>query len=224
MRKKLIRCNKLHILAFCALWQSKCFPISITLEVLLLYKYSAALIALSVGLFSASQAKASTLDTFSLTGNGDTFAFSLLSPSNPATGNSCPNNGSGDFCYTGISVSDNGNNQTDTIEFTASGGLDIFDHHGNSIIDLSLKNNQALYFTEIGNPPTVTFKGGTFSLSNVSKGDGGEGDDYCDECNRDPNYSLVIDPPSAVPEPSSLALMSTGLFAAAGAVRRRMKK
>jgi hypothetical protein len=199
----------------------KCFLIRHKSGGLTLRKYSVALIALSVGLFSASQAKASTLDTFSLTGNQTTYAFSLPSSSTPATGNACPDNSFGDFCFTGITV--NGN-QTDTIEFTGSGGLDIFDHHGNSIIDLSLNNTHPpqSYFTETFPPFTVTFTGGTYTLS--KGGDGYEEDDYCDDCNRNSTYTLVIDPPSAVPEPSSLALMSTGLFAAAGAVRRRMKK
>lgn len=180
-----------------------------------MYRTSLGLLALTVGLFSASQAKASTIDTFQLTGNGSNYLFSLTASSAPST--SCPV--TGDFCYKGIIV--NGN-QTDTIEFTSSGELEIFDHNGHSIIDLSLKNNQSLYFTETAHPGTVTFKVGTFNLK--VDGNGNDRDEECDDCNRDPNYTLTItDPPAPVPEPSSLALISSGMLAAAGAVRRRMK-
>ena len=177
-----------------------------------MYKHSLALIALSVGLFSASQAKASTIDAFSLTNNGHQVQFSLT-PSTFST--SCHD--TGDFCYTGISVTDDGGTQTDaTVEFTGSGGLDILNSTDQTIIDFDLKNNQPLYFTQTGTPPAVTFDTvDTFSL----KRDGGiVGGD------QDPNYTLTISDPPQVPEPSSLALMSTGLLAAAGAVRRRMKK
>lgn len=190
---------------------------------LTLHKISLALIALSVGLFSASQAKASTLDTFSLTGDGNTFTFSLLSPSTPsATNHNCPAGGNSDFCYTGISVTDNGYSQSDTIEFTGTGGLDIFNHYGQSIVELTL-DHPPLEFTDTNN--SVSFIGGNYLL-------GGSDNGYADydwnsksDCGNDyDGYTLSIDPPSAVPEPSSLALMSTGLLAAAGAVRRRMKK
>jgi hypothetical protein len=191
-----------------------------------LHKISLALIALSVGLFSASQAKASTLDTFSLTGDGNTFTFSLLSPSTPnATSFNCPAfSSSGDFCYTGISVTDNGKSQSDTIEFTSKGGLDIFNKNGQEIVELTL-DKPPVEFTD--NKNSVSFIGGTYLLGGDDNGYGQYDYNYKSDCgNNYDGYTLVIDPPttSPVPEPSSLVLMSSGLLAAAGAVRRRFKK
>jgi hypothetical protein len=192
-----------------------------------LYKSSLALLALTVGLFSASQAKASTLDSFVLTGDGNTFSFSLTSPSTPNhSGFQCPDfNFGGDFCYTQIAVTDNGHTQNDTIEFTSNDELEIFNSSGHSILDLTLNNHQSDYFSE-NKSGVVTFLGGTYLLGGNDNGYGN--DDWNDryDCDHDSGYTLVLDPPSTspVPEPSSLALMSTGLFAAAGAVRRRMKK
>jgi hypothetical protein len=196
-----------------------------------LHKYSLALIALTVGLFSASQAKASTLDTFVLTGDGNTFSFSLTSPSNPShTGGSCPGNSG--VCYSGIAVLDNGHSQTDTIEFTANDGLEIFNSSNHEVVDLSLNHNQSDFFSEstvwswstFSFITTVSFDGGTYQLGGGDNGYGNFDWNSRYDCDHDAGYTLVIDPPAAVPEPSSLAFMSTGLLAAAGAVRRRMKK
>jgi hypothetical protein len=180
-------------------------------------KNSFALLALSVGLFSAAQAKASTIDTFTLTGDGNVFSFSLISPSTPSSCHSF-----GDVCYTGISVTDNGHSQTDTIEFTHDDDIDIFNSHGQSILELSLNNHQPNFFTD--NHGVVTFIGGTFGFSGDDNGYGNW--DYFGkyDCENSANYTLVLDPPSQVPEPSSLILMSSGLLAAAGALRSRMKK
>jgi PEP-CTERM motif len=190
---------------------------------LTLHKISLALIALSVGLFSASQAKASTTDTFSLTGDGNTFTFSLLSPSTPsATNFGCPAGGFSDFCYSGISVIDNGHSQSDTIEFTSNGGLDIFNHYGQSIVELTL-DHPPLEFADTKD--SVSFIGGTYLLGGDDNGWGDYDWNSKSDCgNNYDGYTLSIDPPAPVPEPSSLALMSSGLLAAAGAVRRRMKK
>lgn len=186
---------------------------------------SFALIALSVGLLSAAQAKASTLDTFVLTGDGNTFSFSLTSPSTPNhTGFSCP--GDSGVCYSGVPVLDNGHSQNDTIEFTSNDGLEIFNSYGNEVVDLSLDNHQSDFFSDTvhSGVTTVSFIGGTYLLGGDDNGYGNYDWNYFSNCGNDAGYTLVIDPPSAVPEPSSLALMSTGLLAAAGAVRRRMKK
>jgi hypothetical protein len=193
-----------------------------------LHKYSLALIAISVGLFSASQAKASTLDTFVLTGDGNTFSFSLTSPSNPShTGGNCPGNSG--VCYSGISVTDNGHTQTDTIEFTNNDGIEIYNNHGSEIVDLSLDNKQKDFFSETTSHgvTTVSFLGGNYLLGGDDNGYGDYDWNSKSDCgNNYDGYTLSIDPPttSPVPEPSSLVLMSSGLLAAAGAVRRRFKK
>jgi PEP-CTERM motif len=193
-----------------------------------LHKYSLALIALSVGLFSASQAKASTLDTFVLTGDGNTFSFSLTSPSNPShTGFSCP--GDSGVCYSGISVTDNGHMQNDTIEFTSNDGIEIYNGSGHEVLDLSLDNHQKDFFSETTSHgvTTVSFLGGNYLLGGDDNGYGDYDWNSKSDCgNNYDGYTLSIDPPttSPVPEPSSLVLMSSGLLAAAGAVRRRFKK
>jgi hypothetical protein len=180
-------------------------------------KLSLALLALSAGLFSAAQAKADTLDTFALTGDGNTFTFSLTSPSSPAP---C---GFG-ICYSGISVVDNGHTQIDTVEFTGNDGIDIFNNHGQSILELSLNNHQPDFLKD--SKGLVTFIGGTYALRGDDHGFGSWDYNGKVDCETSAKYSLVLDPPSTspVPEPSSLAFMSTGLLAAAGAVRSRMKK
>jgi hypothetical protein len=178
----------------------------------------ALLAALSVGLFSAHQAKASTLDTFTLTGDGNVFTFSLTSPSTPS---SC--DGPGDFCYSGIAIIDYGHSQTDTIEFTANDGIDIFNSLDQSILELSLNNFQPDFFT--ANQGVVTFIGGTFDLGGYDNGYGTWNYFGKSDCGNSASYALYVDPPvtSPAPEPSSLVLMSSGMLAAAGAVRRRMK-
>jgi PEP-CTERM motif len=190
-----------------------------------LNKASLALIALTVGLFSASQAKASTLDSFVLTGDGNTFTFSLISPSNPADGYSCPGHSFSNFCYGGVSVTDNGHAQTDTVEFSSDGDINIFNSHGQSVLELTLNSHQSLFYTE-NKSGIVTFLDGTFHLSGNDNGFGNDDWNSRYDCDHDSAYTLVLDPPttSPVPEPSSLALMSSGVLAAAGAVRRRLKK
>jgi PEP-CTERM motif len=193
-----------------------------------LHKYSLALIALSVGLFSASQAKASTLDTFVLTGDGNTFSFSLTSPSSPShTGFSCP--GDSGVCYSSIAVTDNGHIQNDTIEFTSNDGIEIFNSSNHEIVDLSLDKKQSDFFSETTSHgvTSVSFIGGNYLLGGDDNGYGDYDWNSRSDCgNNYDGYTLSIDPPttSPVPEPSSLVLMSSGLLAAAGAVRRRFKK
>ena len=195
-----------------------------------MYKTSLALLALTVGLFSASQAKASTLDTFVLTGDGNTFSFSLTSPSNASNfGLACP--GHSGVCFPGVSVTADGHSQTDTIEFTANDGLEIFNSFGLGIVSLGLDffvpwtlNQQSDYYSDTvhNGVASVSFYGGTYYFTGNDNGYGNYSGGF--DINGFQPYKLVIDPPAPVPEPSSLALMSSGLLAAAGAVRRRMKK
>ena len=191
-----------------------------------MHKPSLALIALTVGLFSASQAKAST-DTFTLTGDGNTFSFSLT----PSNATPC---GIGAVCYLNVPVTANTtHSQTDTIEFTANDGLEIFaSSNPNKIVTLGLDTFVPFTFTPQSDfysdtismgTASVSFDPGTYYLFGYDNGHGNYGGGY--DLNPNQSYTLTItDPPPAVPEPSSLALMSTGLLAAAGAVRRRMKK
>lgn len=170
------------------------------------------LVALSATLFANSSAKANTIDTLFLTGGSNSYTFDLPETGTPSgIKNACPEKTSGDFCYNSVKIDDNGVKFFGTIEFfTAAkgGGLEIFDSSHHSLLDL----DGAQLFTGSLSSPTLV--GGLYDLTL-------EGED-CDD--RKVAYHLNLDPPSPVPEPSSLALLSSGILGAAGVVRRRLKQ
>jgi PEP-CTERM motif len=148
----------------------------------------------------AATATVAKADTFKLTGDGDTYTFSIASS---PTVIAIPFG----FEITGITVTDDGvatPNSTLTFYDTAyGGGLEIQPNANTLVFD-----SDQLYS---GTNASPTFLIGTFKLTDDIDGS---------------KYKLVIkDDPSStssVPEPSSLGLLATGTLAFAGAVRRKL--
>jgi hypothetical protein len=150
---------------------------------------------------TATTAKA---DSFKLTGDGDTYTFSIASSPSVIE---IPFG----FEITGVTVTDDGvatPNSTLTFFDTAfGGGLNIQPNTNTLVFD-----SDQLYS---GTNASPTFLLGTFKL--VDDIDGSK-------------FKLVIkddapsDPPSSVPEPASLALFATGALGSAGVVRRKLSR
>jgi PEP-CTERM motif-containing protein len=163
------------------------------------------LLSLAIILTAAWSAKADTL-VFTLSGGGDTFTFSL--PSNPSPDSGIPGTS---FTLMNILIT-----QDSMIDFTAditfsNGG------HGGGLefplpsspfpppINLDLTGPQLYTGSEISPSfsPTVT----PFTLS---------------EPNSSDTFTLDITDASTVPEPSTVAMLATGLLALAGTARRKL--
>ena len=174
-----------------------------------------ALLALSAAALTATTAHASTMDAFTLTTSADTYTFSL--PASPSTSF----NNAGDFTLQPVSISDNGKTQNGAVEFFSSndlGGISITFGQNNPVNDIGSQ-----LFTISKGVPTFTL--GTFTLTPLN---GGGGDNYWGDngCVSNNDYLTITQIPNAspVPEPSSIAFLSTGLLAAAGTIRRRFSR
>ena len=156
-------------------------------------KTPAVLLAALLALAIPRAAHATPIDDFLLTGPGTTISFSL--PASPP-GNLSP--GAGALYFNAISVTDNGVTSLDNIAaptFSFSGGIDIG--------GLPQFMGQQLYGPSIFNP---TFATGPFTLYT----------ELLTQPFTETFYSLTITPdaaPALTPEPSSLLLLATALFA-----------
>jgi len=163
------------------------------------------LLSLAVILTAAWSAKADTLE-FTLSGGGDTFTFSL--PSNPSPDSSISGTS---FTLMNILIT-----QDSTIDFTSDITFSNGSHGGGlefplpsspfpPPIDLNLIGPQLYTGSEISPifSPTVT----PFTLSAP------KGSDI---------FTLNITDASAIPEPSTITMLATGLLTLAGTARRTL--
>ncbi|GGA54067.1 hypothetical protein GCM10011507_01590 [Edaphobacter acidisoli] len=146
-------------------------------------------------------------DVFTGTGGGNTFTFTL--PASPTNGVTDPNYGYNAFYINNVAVDFNGTTRDLTVEFFEpgnDGGLNLDNNDSTNLFD-SIELYGPQLFTGSASDPT--FKLGTFSLYDPYTG-------Y-------DSYSLTI-APSAVPEPSSLVLLGSGLLGVCGLVKRKIVK
>jgi hypothetical protein len=160
---------------------------------------------LLVSVASAVPAFAATIDNFTISeiATGTTITFSLAANLTPSTVNS-----STEFTMNPVQITyDNGAPQTGWISF-----LD----QAPSILDLHIPTQSGFELFEIDSPTyTALFNGPTSSPTFKTGVFTGQ-----DDNNQDPITVTISS--AAAPEPSSLALLGTGVLSLAGFVRRKL--
>ena len=166
------------------------------------------LTAAVVVLASSMVARADTY-LFTLTGGGNTFTYSLPSSPAPDGLDSQCSNFTGGFCLFSVPVTENGVTSSLVTSFfnaPAGGGLSIQTSPAVAIVD----QIGPVVFT--GTTIAPTFVLGSYSLTDAG------------DASLKGDYNLVISSASvaAVPETSSLLLLSTGTLGVIGTLRRRL--
>jgi hypothetical protein len=177
-------------------------------------RLSLGLAALALAILCTQTSKADTLFDFNFTGSQ--FGGSGTFTATPDGGNQ--------YTITGISGTVDGQTITGLLN------ANTFDHNDNFLFDPgnffgSLPFDQQGVSFQLGS-------GSHISQVNLAEGDGflslftigdlnppGKGDDSEEILDI---YVGVANPPPAVPEPGTLALLGTGMLGAAGAIRRRL--
>jgi len=160
------------------------------------YLIASCLVLVVFGLFSATQAQADTIDNFTYQAGGNTFEWQL--PSSPTVDTSFPG---GSFDILNVLYSENGSPQNPAdLSFFSNPGTPGFGGFflADILQGISVVATGPQLYTGLESAPT--FLTGTFSLIDISGGNGIPA-------------TLTI---ASVPEPSSLMLLGTGMFALLG--------